>query len=128
MTNFIIIVYLENVIFNRLRRLSYRNYGCRRRPRYLIFSQFSICCCQNAFAFGALPGPRRGASSTQINYSYSGSDSERRRKLRRLFHCRITDRALSSRTLGKQCHGTASNSHSYAVVACELTTLISNSI
>ena len=53
------------MIFNRLRRLSYRNYGCRRRPRYLIFSQFSICCCQNAFAFGALPGPRRGASSAQ---------------------------------------------------------------
>ena len=36
-------------------RLSDRNYGCRGRPRYLIFSQFSIYCCQNAFASGALP-------------------------------------------------------------------------
>ena len=45
------IFYLDNVIFHRLqRRLSDRNYRCRRRPRYLIFSQFSICCCQNAFA------------------------------------------------------------------------------
>ena len=46
------------MIFHRLqRRLSDRNYGCRRRPRYLIFSQFSIilCFCQNAFASGALP-------------------------------------------------------------------------
>ena len=36
-------------------RLPDRNYWCRRRPRYLIFSQFSIYCCQNAFASGALP-------------------------------------------------------------------------
>ena len=45
------------MILHRLqqRRLSDRNYGCRRRPRYLIFSQFSICCCKNAFASGALP-------------------------------------------------------------------------
>ena len=54
--------------------------------------------------------------------------AERRRQRRRLFHGRITDRALSSRTLVKYCHVTASNSHSYANVACELTTLISNSI
>ena len=45
------IVYLDNVIFYRLQR---RNFGSRRRPRYLIFSQFSICCCQNAFASGTL--------------------------------------------------------------------------
>ena len=51
-----------------------------------------------------------------------------RRQRRPLFHGRITDRALSTRTLGKECHVTASNSHSYADVACELTTLISNSI
>ena len=50
MTNFI---YLDNVIFHS--RLSDRNYGCRRRPIYLIFSQFSIYCCQNAFASEALP-------------------------------------------------------------------------
>ena len=47
------LVYLDNVIFHG--RLSDRNYWCRRRPRYLIFSQFSIYCCQNAFASGALP-------------------------------------------------------------------------
>ena len=41
-----------------------------------------------------------------------------RRQRRRLFQGRITDRALSSRTLGKQCHVTASISHSYADVAC----------
>ena len=29
--------------------------GCRRRPRELILSQFSIDCWQNAFASGALP-------------------------------------------------------------------------
>ena len=54
--------------------------------------------------------------------------AEQRRQRRPLFHGRITDRALSTRTLGKECHVTASNSHSYADVACELTTLISNSI
>ena len=43
---------MDNVIFHS--RLSDRNYGCRRRPRYMIFSQFSIYCCQNAFASGAL--------------------------------------------------------------------------
>ena len=52
----------------------------------------------------------------------------RRRRRRRLFHGRITDRALSSRTPGKYCHVTASNCHSYADASCELTTLISNSI
>ena len=36
-------------------RLSDRNHWCRRRRRYLIFSQFSIYCYQNAFASGALP-------------------------------------------------------------------------
>ena len=46
-------LYLDNVIFHS--RLSDRNYGCRRRPRYLIFSQFSIYCCQNALASEALP-------------------------------------------------------------------------
>ena len=62
------IVYLDNVIFHRLqRRLSDRNYGCRRRPRYLIFSQFSICCCQNAFASGALPRtPPGGLQRSQL--------------------------------------------------------------
>ena len=47
------LVYLDNVIFHG--RLSDRNYWCRRRRRYLIFSQFSIYCYQNAFASGALP-------------------------------------------------------------------------
>ena len=62
------IVYLDNVIFHRLQsRLSDRNYGCRRRPRYLIFSQFSICCCQNAFASGALPRtPPGGLQRSQL--------------------------------------------------------------
>ena len=46
-------------------RLLYRNYWCRRRPRYLIFSQFSIYCCQNAFGFASdptwgLPAPPAG--------------------------------------------------------------------
>ena len=36
------LVYLDKVIFHRLLRLSDRNNGCRRRPRYLIFSQFSF--------------------------------------------------------------------------------------
>ena len=52
----------------------------------------------------------------------------RRRQRGRRFHGRITDQALSSRTLSKYCHVTASNSHSYADVASELTTLISNSV
>ena len=52
----------------------------------------------------------------------------RRMQRRCRFHGRITDRTLSSRTLGKSCHVMASNSHSCAYVACELTTLISNSI
>ena len=57
-------VYLDNMIFHRLqRRLTDRNYGCRQRPRYLIFSQFSICCCQNAFASGALLRISPGVSS-----------------------------------------------------------------
>ena len=65
MTNFINnIVYLDNVIFHRLhRRLSDRNYGCRRRPIYLIFSQFSIYCCKNACASGALLRTPPGASN-----------------------------------------------------------------
>ena len=48
MTGFLIndnvhIVYLDNVIFHRLqRRLSDRNYGCRRRPRYLISANFHV--------------------------------------------------------------------------------------
>ena len=37
--------------------------GCRRRPRDLIFSQFSIDCCQNLFASGTLPGPLNLAGS-----------------------------------------------------------------
>ena len=67
------VVYLDNVIFHRIqRRLSDRNnYGCRRRPRYLIFSQFSICCCQNAFAYGALPRTPPGASSAPAGKRWS---------------------------------------------------------
>ena len=48
MTDFLIndnvhIVYLDNVIFHRLqRRLLDRNYGCRRRPRYLISANFHV--------------------------------------------------------------------------------------
>ena len=52
-----------------LGRLSDRNYGCRQRPRYLIFSQFSIgpillpkCVCLRGSASESL-GPHRGASS-----------------------------------------------------------------
>ena len=36
-----------------------------------------------------------------INAQLLGLQAERRRQSRRLFHGRITDRALSSRTLGK---------------------------
>ena len=48
------------MIFPRLQRhLSDRNYGCRRRPRYLIFSQFSIVA-KMRLPPGLWPGPRRG--------------------------------------------------------------------
>ena len=53
-----------------LGRLSDRNYGCRQRPRYLIFSQFSIgpillpkCVCLRGSASdptGGLPAPPAG--------------------------------------------------------------------
>ena len=57
------------MVFHRLqRRLSDRNYGCRLRPKYLIFSQFSIIIIKlllpKCFASGALPGPRWGAYDT----------------------------------------------------------------
>ena len=65
MTSSRVIVYLDNVIFHRLqRRLSDRNYGCRLRPKYLIFSQFSIYCYQNALPPGLCPGPRWGTPQT----------------------------------------------------------------
>ena len=51
------IVYLDNVIFHRLqRRLSGRNYGSRRRRRYLIFLKLSICCCEMRLPTGLCPG------------------------------------------------------------------------
>ena len=57
--------------FHRLhRRLSDRNYGCRLRPRYLIFSPFLIYFCQNAFGSGPLPGPRRGCLQHPQNPSW----------------------------------------------------------
>ena len=64
------ILYLDNLIFHSraTRGLSDRNFGCGRRPRYLIFSQFSICCCQNAFASGALPRTPPGASSAPTSW------------------------------------------------------------
>ena len=49
-----------NVVY----RIVYWGVDSRLRPRDQIFSQFSIDCCQNAFASGALPGRRWGAYST----------------------------------------------------------------
>ena len=59
---------MDNVI--SLGRLSDRNYGCRQRPRYLIFSQFSIgpillpkCVCLRGSASdptGGHPAPPAG--------------------------------------------------------------------
>ena len=48
-----------------LGRLSDRNYGCRQRPRYLIFSQFSIgpILLPKCVFLRLCLGPHRGASS-----------------------------------------------------------------
>ena len=71
MTNFISSTWIRD--FHRLQyHLSDRNYGCRRRQRYLIFSQFSKYCCQNEFAFGALPRTPPGASCSAPSWHTLG--------------------------------------------------------
>ena len=61
-------VYLDNVIFHRLqRRLSDRNYWCRRRPRCLIFSQFSIyVVAKMRLPPGLCPDPAWGLPAPQL--------------------------------------------------------------
>ena len=71
-----IVSYIDDeIIFSRKFEL-----GCRWRPRDLIFSQFSIDCCQNLFASGTLPGPRWGGGlqrppNPQLNLAGSHTDT-----------------------------------------------------
>ena len=56
-----VIVYLDYVIFHRLQHcLSERNYGCRRRPRYLISVNFQHIVAKMLYPRGSVPDPAEG--------------------------------------------------------------------